>query len=204
MAFINGTVLGGGNLAILASNSLVGDPPPIPGYNYTVVLEPGPDRITSPPAQVSASIAQTGLIPANAQSILFTAQDFAVLQVTIAGQVIPIVEIGTIDGGYPRCGGNISAFAGQVAELEFTDVSGGTVQTEADAELAGISFSSSPIPEPSEWSLCGICAFMCFWLMKRPVTSQWPNQFLEPSAGGASDSATRSAPRIGVGSLHGR
>ena len=166
----NGTSLWYGNLSIIASNSLVGDPPPIPGYNYTVVLQAGPDRITSPPAYVNASIAQTGLIPPTAQSILFSATDFSALQVTIAGQVIPFIEIGSIDG-YPRFGGNISAFAGQVAELEFTDLTGGTEQTSAAVELDGISFSSSPIAEPASLSLFGICIPFLYWWMARPNNS---------------------------------
>jgi len=36
------------------------------------------------------------------------------------------------------------------------------------------------------------------------MTTTRSNQFLEPSAEGASESVTGSTPRIGVGSLHGR
>ena len=159
---------GDGNLSIVGTNqpSFV-YAAPIPGNNYTVVLQPGPDRNSSSLESVNASIVQTGLIPANAQSILFTALDFQALQVTIAGQVIPIIEIGSIDGGYPRCGGNISAFAGQVAELAFTDLTDGTELSDSEAELAGISFSSSPIPEPGTLGLLASGGLFIGWRWRR-------------------------------------
>jgi len=196
----NSETAGDGNLSIIGTNSPQSYLTPIPGNKYTVVLEAGFNPNGSSPYSVNASIAQTGLIPATAESILFTASipapSVAGFQVSIAGQVIPVIEISSIDGYYAMYGGNVSAFAGQVAELEFTDLAA-TESTEGTLELDAISFSASPIPEPSAWSLFSICA-LCIWLWARP------NQSPEPSAIAALGSATRSTPQTGCGSGHGR
>jgi uncharacterized membrane protein YhaH (DUF805 family) len=61
------------------------------------------------------------------------------------------------------------------------------------------------------WLLVSFVPFANIWLglilIFRAPSYVFPirsNQFLEPSADGASDSATQSTPLIGVGSVHGR
>jgi hypothetical protein len=75
----------------------------------------------------------------------------------------------------------------------------GQLQLTADSgvELTAGIIQSVPEPSVSVLCACSLFSFLCFRLTR-------PNQFLEPSADAASDSATRSMRSIGVGSLHGR
>jgi hypothetical protein len=168
MLVYNDESAGSGNLSIIGTNCPISAISPIPGNSYTVVLQPGPVPNSGSPYSVNASIAQTGLVPATALSILFTASTPPLpgVQVTIAGQVIPIIKIASINSDYGIYGGDISAFAGHVAQLEFTDFAA-TEETEGSYYLDAISFSSSPIPEPGTLSLFGICIPL-IWLWARP------------------------------------
>ena len=130
-----------------------------------------------------ASISQTGLVPANAVSIRFIAQGVALpaggqLLVLLGGQNISCSAIST-GPNYTVYGGDISGFAGQIEQLTFNTPQGNNNYWELD----DIQFSSSPVPEPSVWSLFGISIFMFCWLKKRP------NQSPEPTAVGAVSSA---------------
>lgn len=153
----NGLDIGSVAIALLDTNSPVAGL--IPGNNYTVVLQAG----ESDSGFVSASIAQTGLIPSTAESILFEAsiRYAAGWQVTVAGQNVPVTEISTINSDFGVYAGNISAFAGQDAQLEFTALSGSgpTVNLYLDA----ISFSTSPIPEPSGLALAALGGLCFAW-----------------------------------------
>jgi hypothetical protein len=92
----------------------------------------------------SAAIAQTGQIPMNSESLLFyTSQSsFASFQVTFGGQQIPVEQIG-VGPNYYIMGGDISAYAGQTAELRFTAL------PDTGGFLDNIQFSMSPVPEPA-------------------------------------------------------
>jgi hypothetical protein len=128
----------------------------IPGNNFTVALQAG----ASGSGNVSASIAQTGLIPSTARSILFEASlpYAAGWQVTIAGQNIPVTQISAIDSYNGVYAGDVSAYSGKVANLEFTALSGGgpTVNLYLDS----ISFSTSIIPEPSTFGLFALAGLL--------------------------------------------
>ncbi len=122
----------------------------IPGSAYTPVLQAG-EGFSGP---VSAAIAQTGLIPAGANSLLFSASlpNLAGWQVTVGGRVIPVSQGPQISGAFYEYVGDISAFAGQTDELRFTALGGeGSFVT---MYVDSISFSSSPAPEP------GTCALL--------------------------------------------
>jgi hypothetical protein len=148
----NDLYLGTATLAILSSN--VGG---IPGNAYTVVLQAGN---YGGPTNSPASIAQTALIPTNAESILFTASlpYAAGWQVTINNQVIPVSQVGTVGSFYGLYAGDVSDFAGQVQQLEFTALSGSGSTVNLD--LDSISFSSIPVPEPSELTLTALGALV--------------------------------------------
>lgn len=97
------------------------------------------------------SISQTGLVPTNAESLLFDVifgppTPFAV---SLDGQNLSYMAISNAldsDGqSYTIYGAEISAFAGQVEILTFSAVDGGT--------LDNIQFSPISIPEPSTISL---------------------------------------------------
>jgi hypothetical protein len=140
--------IGSVNLAILDANvSFAGFL--IPGNENTVVLQAGGGG----PEEVSASISQTALIPSTANSILFEASlpYAAGWQVSIAGQNIPVTQISTINSNFGVYAGNISAFAGQVDNLEFTALSG--AGPTVNLYLDSISFSPSPVPEPNSLGL---------------------------------------------------
>ena len=141
---------GAAAIAIVDANSLAGGL--IPGNEYTVVLQAG----IGSSENVPASIAQTALIPSAAESILFEASIpyEAGWQVTIAGQNIPVTEISAINSYYGVFAGNISAYAGQTDQLEFTALAGSGPMV--NLYLDSISFSTSPVPEPSTIALSAL------------------------------------------------
>jgi hypothetical protein len=96
----------------------------------------------------AGSINQTGLVPTNAESILFKAQPgTASFVVSLDGQNIPLTDLAT-GPNYTLFGGDISAFAGQISELAFTAGIFGT-----GWNLDSIEFSPEAVPEPSTWVL---------------------------------------------------
>lgn len=96
----------------------------------------------------AGSINQTGLVPANAESIFFKAQPgTASFVVSLDGQNIPLGDLAT-GPNYTLFGGDISAFAGQDSELAFTAGNLGT-----GWNLDSIEFSPEAVPEPSTWAL---------------------------------------------------
>jgi len=108
--FYNDVSLGG------PAVTLIGPPfPNASGLNplqgsYSVLLQYF--GIGGPPA-----LSQTGLIPADAESITLLSDNLAGMIVTLNGINIPLVAIG---GG--SIGGNISAFAGDTAQLTISTV----------------------------------------------------------------------------------
>jgi hypothetical protein len=104
------------------------------------------------------TLSQAGLIPAGTQSINFlvgNGENDAV--VMLNGVNIPLIQI---SGG--RLAGNISAFSGTVAQLTFSTTSsnGG----EGDwLYFDDIQFSFTAVPEPSEFALGALGAFLLWF-----------------------------------------
>ena len=96
----------------------------------------------------SAYIDQTGQIPMGSMSIQFYVDQsgFANFQVTFAGNLIPTTQIGS-GPNYYIMGGNISAYAGDSGNLQFTALPG------TGGFLDNILFSTSPVPEPGVLAL---------------------------------------------------
>src|SRR5207249_8214282 len=67
----------------------------------------------------TAAIAQSGQIPPGAKSISFYLAPASGLQVTFAGQPIPIFQIGT-GANYGIWGGDVASLAGATGELLFS------------------------------------------------------------------------------------
>ncbi len=109
---------------------------------YCVVLQAGWVGGTIWPS----AIAQTGQIPAWAQSLRFYAFNMAVLQVSFSGQALPVAYLAGNAFEYQEFGVNLSAFAGQTGELRFSGGSG---------NLDYIQFSAEAIPEPGSLGLLG-------------------------------------------------
>ncbi|MGA3164308.1 MAG: hypothetical protein ABSD77_08980 [Verrucomicrobiota bacterium] len=165
----NSATLGASSVAILAggSHSPVSE---VYDGNFSALLVSGNDG--------DSSLSQTGLVPASANSILLyvnmgpqrLATNFSI---SLGGQTIQMVALENyVSYSFILYGGNISNFAGQVADLTLTSLSvgnGGVTYFELD----DIQFSSSPVPEPSALSLVGICFLLLYCRM------QWPNKSLQ-------------------------
>jgi hypothetical protein len=126
--------------------------------NYSVLLQGG---VTS----TDASIVQTGIVPSSAKSILFDAESVnaGTLLVSLGGQNIPFFALSS-GPNYTEYGGDISAFAGQTAQLKFSALyqSGGNNNWNID----DIQFSPNSIPEPQTWALM-FCGAVGWFLMRR-------------------------------------
>jgi hypothetical protein len=102
------------------------------------------------------TLSQTGLIPASAQSISLLVPPGentvypAAMVITFNGVDIPLVPIA---GG--RVGGNISAFAGSVAQLTIS-----TINANDWIYFDDIQFSPSSVPEPRELALTALGALL--------------------------------------------
>jgi hypothetical protein len=106
----------------------------------------------------TASISQTGDVPANARSIQFLMRPYppnvvqATPLVTLNGTVINVFPIST-NGAVFTMGGDITAFAGTTAQLtiKVAGTPGGAFPyyVENYFDLDDISFSPTPVPEPS-------------------------------------------------------
>jgi uncharacterized repeat protein (TIGR03803 family) len=90
--------------------------------SFTALLQGG-FSLTSYPARQSVTIAQTGLVPASATTLLFDArlQDASPLSfmVSIAGVNLPLSALASYPG-YVVYAADISRFAGQTVEIRFT------------------------------------------------------------------------------------
>jgi hypothetical protein len=139
---------------------LLGPPPPNPALpvidgNYSVLLTA---------TDATASISQTGLIPAGTQSLYFEAEPGkGALDVLVGNQEVPIAAVGS-GPNYTLYGANISAWARDTEQLTFS------AQEYASGlnnwVLDDISFSNQSVPEPSPVALTGLGAFV-FALYRR-------------------------------------
>lgn len=106
--------------------------------SYFVLLQADYPGFTTIP-----SLAQVGMVPANAKSIRFYSNTSG-FEVTFAGQTIPMSLLGSGDR-FNVYGGDIDAFAGRIGELRLR----------GQGFLDNIQFSSQPIPEPGSLALFG-------------------------------------------------
>jgi hypothetical protein len=129
--------------------------------NYSALLQGGVG-ITAP----TASITQTGVIPAGTESLFFEAYHEppvpGLLALSIGGQNVPIVALST-GPTYTEYGATISAWAADRETLTFSapGEAGGN-----NWVLDDISFSTQSIPEPSPLVLTGLGA-LAFALYRR-------------------------------------
>jgi hypothetical protein len=133
--------------------------------NYSVDLQTGANPLNNG-TTVGASIEQLGAVPSNAQSLQFDADETTPLSVTFNGnELLPIVLASGLSADgvpYTTYGANISAWAGQTGELEFT----ADVSHDNFVVLDDISFSPQSVPEPSPLALTGVGA-LAFALYRR-------------------------------------
>jgi hypothetical protein len=138
----------------------IGTLTPVEG-NYAAFLSANPNSPTKGvpnPYYHSASISQTGQLSSQAKSIHFyllsqiglTPQEYPL--VTLNGTVIPLTAV-SVSGDAYEVAGDVSAFAGQPADLAFT-----TPAVDWGFGLDDISFSTSPapVPEPASLTIFGL------------------------------------------------
>ena len=113
---------------------------------YFVRLQMSFDRLTIP------ALAQTGMVPSDAQSIRFYAHSYMTLPVLdFGGQQIGLTILGGSSSTYYVWGGDMSRFAGQTGELRFL----------GDFALDNIFFSDLPVvPEPGIFGLSALGALV--------------------------------------------
>jgi hypothetical protein len=122
--------------------------------SYTVMLQAGtePGNMN---VYVSASIAQNGTVPLTAQSVEFKAWALTgptAPSIYFNGNSLPPVVISSTPN-FTLYGANISPYAGQSGQLEFT---AGTGSGPDWILLDDISFSTGAVPEPNPLTLTGI------------------------------------------------
>jgi len=122
--------------------------------NYSVDLQTGENPLNPSPAQINASIAQNGVVPAAAESLQFKAFETTPLTVTFNGNALSPIALssGVGEDGVPYTlyGANISAWAGQTGELQFTADFNGSFNL---VVLDDITFSPNSVPEPTMLAL---------------------------------------------------
>lgn len=147
------TISGGGSLIAINDTNLQGYPGPLQG-NYSAWLFAGPDY-------GAATISQTGLVPANAQSIQMDVAlpfgNIAPWFVALDGVTISMSPLQTLPN-YTIYGGNVAPYAGQTETLTITlNPPTAPIVPPSAMELDDIQFSSQQVPEPQTWSLL-LCA----------------------------------------------
>jgi hypothetical protein len=128
--------------------------------NYTAILMSGLGPPAGQPADTTLS--QTGLVPANAQSLFFEAYQetdgaTAIIPfgVTLGGQTLSYVPLAT-GPNYTLYGANISSWAGQTAQLSFTVFAENPHGDNQYLYLDAIQFSTQSVPEPCELALVAL------------------------------------------------
>jgi len=123
-----------------------------PEGDYFVLLQAGHEPMAPPGVLADASISQVGTVPSLAQSIQFLSTPVLFgVEVSFGGQSLPLSLI-SLESGWARWGADVSAFAGQSAELRFSTLTTPS-QPGGWFALDDIRFSPLPVPEPSTWGL---------------------------------------------------
>jgi hypothetical protein len=153
-AVVNTVSLGTYNISILGHNTSPGLT--LLDGNWSAVIQAG----SVPPAPpLSATLAQTGFIPAGTLSLQMRVgeigqTDINDMVVTLGGQAITMRHLPS--GFYA---GDISQFAGQTAELRIT-VLPAPLQSNSSLELDDIVFSPQPVPEPTTITALALMALI--------------------------------------------
>jgi MYXO-CTERM domain-containing protein len=170
LALSNSIYLDTSGISIINShyNDLgIGPAGPLQG-NYTAILQAG---LYGVPADTSLS--QTGLVPANAQSLQFEAippvnraGDVVPFEVTLGGQDLSLTVISNALN-YTLYGADIGAWAGQTAQLSFTVFAENPHMDNQYLSLDAIQFSAQPVPEPNEFALAALGALFLGFRRRR-------------------------------------
>lgn len=131
--------------------------------NYTAILQAGYGSSGMP---TDMSLSQTGLVPLGTQSLQFEAfqavdgaSAIIPFGVMLGGQDLSLTVISNTLN-YTLYGADVSAWAGQTAQLSFTVFTENPHLDNQYLYLDAIQFSSSPVPEPSELAFAALGAFL--------------------------------------------
>jgi hypothetical protein len=161
--FYNDISLGAPQVTLLSANDPFG-PNAIEG-NFGVLLQGGSSL-------TGVSIRQNGLVPVTAESILFKASSAGPMTLSLGGQAIPLVILGT-GPNFTLYGGNIPiTLAGQVEQLAFSVPNG--VGGNNAWNLDSIVFSPSLIPEPGALQILALGGSLLLLGARRQKSNQHP------------------------------
>jgi len=147
-----------------AGVSLFGPPPgsnPFPNSimegSFTAFLQSGHGLGLDEAEIYSASLGQMGLVPPAAASVQMKIVSYGPFSVFLGGQKVEMVSLER-GPNYTLYGGDVSSFAGQVAELRITSdlFFSPTIGGFSQLSLDSIEFSPQVVPEPSTWVLLGL------------------------------------------------
>jgi hypothetical protein len=150
-----------------SSISLWREPGPVIEGAFSIALQ-GARRLEDGQVADSA-IAQTGLVPSDAQSLLFRAQFYGgPFEVELGGEPLSLVPLLTTPD-YVMFGADIISWAGQEAELRFTAVGHAEPLEDSIIFLDSIEFSTAPVPEPSTFALFAMAGIVgwSYWRRRR-------------------------------------
>lgn len=149
----NNLFLSGAGIAIMGPDN------PLPDRmhgHYFVILQNSFPVPTDVPG-----IAQTGMVPSTAKSVLFLSNiQFPGIGLSFADQQFNTSLLQDLGGSRYLWGADISQYSGQTGELRFF----------GEGYLDFIQFSNQPIPEPSPVGLLGLGALLLGWRFKRNQT----------------------------------
>jgi PEP-CTERM motif-containing protein len=121
--------------------------------NYAATLEAGV-QLGSSTTPADASLSQTGLVPSGTKSLSFLATTYDnPFAVSLASSNLNLISFPIASQNYRLYEADISAFAGQIAELEFTLFAQNPHVNPYFLSLDDIQFSPEAVPEPSALSL---------------------------------------------------
>ena len=133
--------------------------------SYTAVLQAGYG--SGVPA--NTSLVQTGLVPANAESLQFQAFQsvdggtaIIPFAVTMSGQTLSLVPMAS-GANYTLYGANIRSWANQTVQLSFTAFAESPHSDNQYLFLDAIRFSDQSVPEPSVFGLSALGALLLGW-----------------------------------------
>jgi hypothetical protein len=162
-ARIYGINLDNATVALITNDVYSAATAPLIEGNYTAVLQAGRDPNDIPSGSlVPVALSQSGIVPDGSMSLLFLGYTAGTpFSVSLGGVNIPIYDLETFPS-YHLYGGDISAFAGSMAELRFIAYADNYPHSTVFA-LDSIHFSDQPIPEPSVHSLFALGTLLLGW-----------------------------------------
>jgi hypothetical protein len=114
--------------------------------NYSMRFASGYESVSPGAPWVNAFLSQSGIVPANTQSLRLLAS--GPLEIRVNGNVTPLVPLGAQSFGV-----DMSAYAGSLAEIRFINPS---MQHFESVTIDGIAFSPVAVPEVAPWMLLGL------------------------------------------------